>query len=190
MGNARIFTKIDLRRAFNQIRVREGDEWKTAFRTHFGLFESLVMGFGHQNGPPTLQRLMDHLFQQCREFAIIDLDDILIFDEDVSLHTNHVRSVLQILKDNNLYLKLEKCVFDARELQWIGFTVGEAGVGMQPDKVSAILKWKPPGTVKELRSFLGFSNFYSQLIRDYSLISRPLNDLLKKDAKYTWSIEC
>ena len=82
---------------------------------------------------------MDHLFQQCREFVVIDLDDILIFDEDVSLHTNHVRSVLQILKDNNLYLKLRKCVFDARELQWIGFTVGEAGVGMQPDKVSAVL---------------------------------------------------
>lgn len=190
-SKAKIFSKIDLRGAYNLVRVREGDEWKTAFRCRFGHYEYRVMPFGLTNAPAVFQYLMNDILHEYLDiFCIAYLDDILIFSETEEEHTIHVRKVLQCLKDNLLYAKLEKCKFSVRNIDFLGYSISDTGIGMDLARIDSIVSWPSPTSVKELQSFLGFSNFYRMFIANYSLITTPLLHLLKKSVKFEWTPDC
>ncbi|RAL59221.1 hypothetical protein DID88_006676 [Monilinia fructigena] len=160
-GKAKWYTKLDVSQAFHRIRIAEGDEWKTAFRTRYGLYEWMVTPFGLANAPSTFQRYINHTL---REY----LDDFL-----------------------SAYPHIDKCEFSVKRTKYLGFILDvNNGVEMDPEKVKAILEWQPPSSVKAVRSFLGFANFYRTFIRDYSDIVRPLTELTHKEQTFHWTDEC
>ena len=188
LHSAKIFTKIDLRNAYHQVRVQEGEEWKTAFRCREGHYEYRVCPFGLTNAPGMFQYFMhDILREQMDLTAVGILDDVVIFSDDVLDHPSHVIEVLEVLRQNKLYAKVEKCEFNKDSMTFLGYLISPAGIGMDPAKVSAILDWPTPTCVKEVQSFLGFSNFYRKFIPHYSTITTPLTSLTKKSVPFTWS---
>lgn len=190
LRSAKIYSKIDLRGAYNLLRIAAGEEWKTAFRTRYGLFEYLVMPFGLTNAPGSFQHLMNYNFRDMLDhFVIIYLDDILIFSPDLRTHVDHVSQVLQRLRETGLYAKAEKCEFHTNSVEFLGFVIEPAGISMDKKKVKSILDWPAPTTLTELRSFQGFCNFYRRFIRDYSKIAGPLTALTKKDRPFSWGLE-
>ena len=183
-----VFTSLDMRGAYNLIRMKEGEEWKTAFRTRYGLYEYLVMPFGLTNAPATMQRMVnEQLHDYLDVFVVAYLDDILIFSKSQAEHETHVRRVLKRLRKAGILLKPEKCEFHKEELEFLGFIVGVHGVRMNPKKVEAVLDWPTPRTVKEIQSFLGFANFYRRFIEGYSRISAPLTELTRKERQFDWT---
>uniref|UniRef100_A0AAR2IV05 Reverse transcriptase n=1 Tax=Pygocentrus nattereri TaxID=42514 RepID=A0AAR2IV05_PYGNA len=189
LRGASYFTKLDLRSAYNLVRIREGDEWKTAFTTTRGHYEYLVMSYGLSNAPSVFQAFMNDVFREfLNKFVIVFIDDILIFSPDFSSHVNHVRQVLLRLQENNLYAKAEKCEFHLQRVSFLGYVISSSGVLMSDDKVSAVTNWPKPGSVKELQRFLGFANFYRRFIRNFSSTAAPLTALLKgSPKKLSWS---
>jgi hypothetical protein len=192
IGKAKWFTKMDVIAAFHKIRIKEGDEWKTAFRTRFGLYEWLVTPFGLANAPSTFQRYINHTLQEfLDDFVSAYVDDILVFTDGTRRqHREHVRKVLQKLQDAGLQLDIDKCEFEVQSTKYLGFII-EAGKGirMDPAKVEAIMDWKAPTSAKGVLGFLGFANFYRRFIRDFSRIAAPLYELVKKDTAFNWSSE-
>src|SRR5258706_12083575 len=203
---ARYFTKIDLRRYFNQIRIQEGDEWKTAFCSRYRLFEFLVMTFGLTNAPATAQRFMNNTLREfLDQFYVVYIDDILIYSKTKAEHREQVCKVLQKLKEAGLYAKPEKCEFNVEKTTFLGFIISASGIEMDPAKVEAILCWETPSSVKDVQCFLGFANFYRRFIHKYSNVCQPLFNLLRKPenqenvenqrkhaktaAPFTWSLE-
>jgi hypothetical protein len=188
---AKFFTKLDVRWGYNNIRIREGDEWKAAFRTNRGLFEPLVMFFGLCNSPATFQTMMNDIFRELIEEGVLAvyMDDILIFTKTLLEHRVVVKRVLQILTDNKLYLKPDKCIFEANRVEFLGLILSENHVEMDPVKIEGVRGWPQPKNVKELQSFLGFINFYRRFIQDFSKVARPLHNLTKKDSKWTWDAD-
>jgi hypothetical protein len=188
LSHAKVFSKIDLRGAYNLLRIKEGEEWKTAFRTFMGMFEYLVMPFGLTNAPASFQHLMNYIFRMLegRNFVIVFLDDILIFSSDPREHEGHVREVLEKLQENKLYAKLSKCEFSTQSTEFLGYMVSPKGIGMSPDKAQAIREWPEPMNLKDLRLFLGFVNFYRRFIKDFSEVALPLHKLTRKDKEYTF----
>ncbi|GAW00909.1 reverse transcriptase-RNase H-integrase [Lentinula edodes] len=188
LKNSKIFTKMDVRWGFNNIRIKEGDEWKAAFRTNRGLFEPTVMFFGLTNSPATFQAFMNHILRELIDqgHVIVYMDDILIFTDNIEEHRIIVRKVLDILKANKLYLKPEKCTFEAREVEYLGIIVGNGQIRMDPKKVEAVRTWQPPQKKRELQSFLGFCNFFRRFIRDFSKIAKPLTRLTG-NATWEWT---
>ena len=188
--NKKWFTKLDIRWGYNNIRIKDGDQWKTAFKTNRGLFECMVMFFGLTNSPATFQTMMDALFRE--EIAagrvVIYMDDILIITESDNLndHIKMVTKVLSILQDNDLFLHLEKCHFHKREVEYLSIIVGNGQVKMDPIKVQGITDWPTPTTVRELRSILGFGNYYKAFIDNYSQIAHPLHELTRKNVQWEW----
>ena len=190
LRSAKIFTRIDLRSAYYLLRVRKGDEWKTAFRSPFGHFQFNVMPFGLTNAPATFQHFLNDIFRPLLEhFVIIYLDDILVFSEDISEHEFHVRKVLQILRQNKLCAKLEKCEFSTSQTEFLGYIVSSSGISMDPSKVQAVIDWPPPKNVKAVQSFLDFANFYRRFINNFSAIVRSLTNLTRKETPFRWSKE-
>ena len=190
LSQATIFTRLDLRGAYNLIRMREGDEWKTTFLTRYGAYESLVMPFGLKTAPSTFAWFMQSIFHDMIDrFVIIYLDDLLIYSLDQSTHDSHVAAVLQRLRENQLYAKLEKCAFDLTSLNFLGYQISSAGITMDPTKVQAVLDWEAPSTRKGLQRFLGFANFYRKFLPNFSHFTAPLTDLLKgpKSTPLKWS---
>ena len=188
LSSAKVFTKIDLRVGFNNIRIAEGEEWKTAFRTRYGSFEYLVMPMGLSNAPATFQTFMNDIFADVADlFVIVYLDDILIFSDDMKSHKKHVRLVLQRLKDNNLFAKLSKCTFHTDTIDYLGFIVSPRGLHMDPAKTRVIEEWPPPKNLRETQSFLGFTNFYRRFILNFSEIANPLVALTRKDRPFAWN---
>jgi len=185
---AKYFTKLDVRWGYNNIRIREGDEWKAAFRTNRGSYEPLVMFFGLCNSPATFQTMMNDIFKELIDegVVVVYMDDILIFTKTKEELEKVTCRVLQILKDNNLYLKPEKCTFEAEKIEFLGLIVSENRVEMDPVKIEGVRSWPAPKTVKQLQSFLGFINFYRRFIEGFAKIARPLNDLTKKTVSWTW----
>ena len=158
---ARIYTKIDLRHAYNLVRVAEGHEWKTTFRTRYGSFEWLVMPFGLSNAPSAFQCFMNDIFTDLLDVCIvIYLDDLLIYSFDTSQHISHVREVLRRLRKHGLYAKAEKCEFHTTSVEYLGYVLSPKGLTMADDKIRAVLAWPEPRKVKDIQSFLGFANFY------------------------------
>jgi len=186
---AQWFTKMDLKNGFHLIRIREGDEWKTAFRTRYGLYEFQVMPFGLTNAPSTFQDMMNHVFSDMIDLGLIAyMDDILIYAKTREEHDRIVREALKRLQENGLAVSPEKCVWRVQEVEFLGYIIGRNGIRMSSDKVQAILEWKAPSSLVEVQSFLGFANFYRRFIKDYSQVARPLAELTKKDEKpWTWN---
>ncbi|QRW06191.1 Retrotransposable element Tf2 protein [Ceratobasidium sp. AG-Ba] len=179
--NAKIYSKLDLRWGFNNIRIKEGDEWKTAFRTAYGIYEYLVMPFGLKNAPAVLQRMMNDIFRHLLGVTVVVyMDDILIFSEKEENHAEHVKEVLKILRENNLYAKLSKCEFFVKKVIFLGLVITPEGISMEEEKIKAIMEWGAPRKIKEVQAFLGFVNFYRRFIAEFSKIARPLHDLTKK----------
>ncbi|SGY29992.1 BQ5605_C002g01105 [Microbotryum silenes-dioicae] len=182
---AKIYTKLDLRSGYNLVRIKEGDEWKTAFRTRYGHFECLVMPFGLTNAPAAFQHLMNSIFRDLLDVSVlVYLDDILIFSGDECQHTRHVQEVLQRLINNKLYCNPKKCEFNRTSTEYLGFIISPSGVSMSQDKVKAITSWPTPTSLKELQQFLGFCNFYRRFIEGYSRVIAPLTRLLKKNTPF------
>lgn len=190
IGQAKWYTKLDVAAAFHRIRIAEGDEWMTAFRTRYGLYEWMVTPFGLANAPSTFQRyinwaLRDYLDNFCSAYV----DDILIYSEgSKSHHQDLVRKVLQRLRDAGLQIDIDKCEFEVKSTKYLGFII-EAGQGvrMDPEKVRAIQEWEAPVSVKGVQSFLGFANFYRRFIKSYSQLTKPMTDLVRKDQKFVWT---
>ena len=161
LRSSRLFTKLDLRGAYNLIRIAAGDEWKTAFRTRFGSFEYLVIPFGMCNAPATFQHFINDIFHDLLDRYVSPyLDDILIFTSgDVPLHIQHVRETLRRLRENNLYCKIEKCSFHVTSMEFLGYFVSLKGISMDSSKMDVISKWPMPWNIQEIQSFLGFANF-------------------------------
>ncbi|KAI2666212.1 Transposon Tf2-6 polyprotein [Labeo rohita] len=188
LQGASFFTKLDLRNAYHLVRMREGDEWKTAFNTPRGHFEYLVLPFGLSNAPAVFQALVnDVLRDMVDQFIYVYLDDILIFSRSLQEHVQHVRRVLQRLLENGLYVKAEKCVFHAQSVPFLGYIVSAEGVRMDSDKVQAVVNWPTPDSRKALQRFLGFANFYRRFIRNFSQLAAPLTALTSTKTPFRWS---
>ncbi len=189
LGQAKIHTKIDLRGAYNLVRIKEGDEWKTTFRTRYGHFEYNVMPFGLTNASAIFQHLMNDVFREfLDDFVVCYLDDILVFSKNEEEHINHVRLVLEKLRTVGLYIKLGKCVFHQPQVEFLGYIILGEGLSMDPKKIRTVTKWKKPATVQNIQCFFGFPNFYQIFIRNYSKIVAPLTRLTCKD-KLEWNVE-
>ncbi|KAK1618698.1 hypothetical protein QYE76_024215 [Lolium multiflorum] len=187
LSGAAVFSKIDLRSGYHQIRMKEGDEWKTAFKTKFGLYEWLVMPFGLTNAPSTFMRLMNHVLRDfIGKFVVVYFDDILIYSRNESDHTIHIRHVLQVLRDNQLYGNLEKCTFCKDKVIFLGYVVSKHGVEVDVSKIEAIQNWPTPMNVSQVRSFHGLAGFYRRFVPNFSTIAAPLNDLTKKGVVFEW----
>ncbi|KAK1681468.1 hypothetical protein QYE76_042316 [Lolium multiflorum] len=187
LSGAAVFSKIDLRSGYHQIRMKEGDEWKTAFKTKFGLYEWLVMPFGLTNAPSTFMRLMNHVLREfIGKFVVVYFDDILIYNRNESDHTIHIRHVLQVLRDNQLYGNLEKCTFCKDKVIFLGYVVSQHGVEVDESKIEAIQNWPTPMNVSQVRSFHGLAGFYRRFVPNFSTIAAPLNDLTKKGVVFEW----
>ena len=187
LAGAKYYTKIDLRGAYNLIRVQPKDEWKTAFNCKYGHFEYQVMPFGLKNAPASFQRFMNATFQGCLgKFVVVYLDDILIYSKELNEHEEHVRVVLRKLRENNLFAKLEKCAFGVQRVEFLGYVISPQGVEMDPEKTSNITSWQTPTSVKGIQCFLGFANFYRDFIVRYSQLAAPLYELTKKDVPFAW----
>ena len=189
LSGARFFTKLDLRGAYNLIRMKAGEEWKTAFRTRYGHYEYTVMPFGLTNAPATCQEMInDALREHLDIFVIAYLDDILVYSKTLELHVDHVEIVLTCLAKRDLKLKPEKCEFHREEVDFLGFVVGRNGIRIDPAKLQAVKDWKPPTNVKEAQSFLGFVNYNRKFIKDYSKKAIPLTNLTGKDKPWSWGV--
>ncbi|QRW18559.1 Retrotransposable element Tf2 protein [Rhizoctonia solani] len=187
LRGAKVFTKLDLRWGYNNVRVKEGDEWKTAFCTKYGLYESLVMTFGLTNAPAAFQHFMNELFKDLLDVCvIIYLDDILIYSKDDASHTQHVHEVLRRLLENQLFCKASKCTFHVTSVEYLGIIVSDKGFSLDKLKIQAVQEWPIPTKVKEVQSFLGFANFLRRFVANFSHVARPLHNLVKKDTPWKW----
>ena len=182
-----IFSKVDLRSGYHQIRMKLGDEWKTAFKTKFGLYEWLVMPFGLTNAPSTFMRLMNEVLRAfIGRFVVVYFDDILIYSRSLEDHLDHLRAVFTALRDARLFGNLGKCTFCTDRVSFLGYVVTPQGIEVDKAKIEAIESWPQPKTVTQVRSFLGLAGFYRRFVRDFSTIAAPLNELTKKDVPYSW----
>ena len=185
LAGARYFTKLDLRGAYNLIRIKEGEEWKTAFRTRYGHYEYLVMPFGLTNAPANCQMVVNEAIRYALDqYTIAYLDDILIYSRTYKEHVRQVQRILKSLGERGLRVKPEKCEFHKEEVEFLGFRVGRNGIRIDPNKLQAIREWPTPKNVKEVQAFLGFANYNRQFIEGYSRKAKPLTDLTKKETQF------
>ncbi len=188
LQGAQVFTKLDLRNAYHLVRIREGDEWKTAFNTPSGHYEYLVLPFGLTNAPAVFQGLVNSVLgDMINQFVFVYLDDILIFSPSLQLHTQHVRRVLQRLLENQLFVKAEKCEFHAESVTFLGHIISTRGIKPDPAKIEAVAKWPVPDSRKALQRFLGFANFYRRYIRNFGQIAAPLTALTSTKVFFRWN---
>jgi len=192
LRGAKWFTKLDIRWGYHNIWIKEGDEWKGAFKTNKGLFEPMVMFFGLCNSPATFQNMMNDIFRDMLDegWIVIYMDDILIFSADPEEHRLRTLRVLNRLREHDLYLKAEKCKFDIQEVEFLGLIVKPDQLTMDPTKLAGIKEWLAPTTVKGVRSFLGFGNFYRRFIGHFAELAQPLNELTRKNKVFEWTANC
>jgi hypothetical protein len=195
LGSAKYFSTLDLKSGYHQIRLRDQDKDKTAFNTRYGQFRFKVLPFGLCNSPPIFQALMNRILEKFEDkFALVYLDDILIFSPTLELHRKHVRMVLDTLRDNKLYLNPEKCRFGVQELSFVGYKVTADGILPEESKIKKIKEWPTPVNVQEVRQFLGLSSYYRRFVANFADIAAPLSDLTQgqgpKKRKIVWTDRC
>ncbi|KAJ1593516.1 hypothetical protein NDA15_004450 [Ustilago hordei] len=180
LRKARIYTKLDLRAAYNLIRIAKGDEWKTAFGTQLGLYEYLVMPFGLANAPAHFQSFINDIFRDIIGiYVVVYLDDFLIFSDTEEAHVKHVTEVLTRLRSNRLFAKLSKCEFHTKTVEFLGYIIKPTGIEMDPEKVRTVKEWPMPESIHDIQRFLGFANFYQRFIAHFAHIAKPLTALVK-----------
>ncbi|KAJ1602544.1 hypothetical protein NDA14_006435 [Ustilago hordei] len=180
LRKARIYTKLDLRAAYNLIRIAKGDEWKTAFGTQLGLYEYLVMPFGLANAPAHFQSFINDIFRDIIGiYVVVYLDDFLIFSDTEEAHVKHVTEVLTRLRSNRLFAKLSKCEFHTKTVEFLGYIIKPTGIEMDPEKVCTVKEWPMPESIHDIQRFLGFANFYRRFIAHFARIAKPLTALVK-----------
>ncbi|XP_019235260.1 PREDICTED: uncharacterized protein LOC109215615 [Nicotiana attenuata] len=190
LHGSKIFSKIDLKSGYHQIRMNPGDEWKTAFKTKYGLYEWLVMPFGLTNAPNTFMRLMNHIFKDFHgKFVVVYFDDILIYSNNLDEHVEHLKQVFEVIRKQHLFANLKKCTFCVDRVVFLGFVVSSKGVEVDEEKIKAIKEWPKPNSVTEIRSFHGLASFYRRFVRDFSTIAAPLTEVVKKDKVFSWGKE-
>ncbi|KAK9029043.1 hypothetical protein V6N11_026169 [Hibiscus sabdariffa] len=185
---ATVFLKIDLRSGYYQLRVKDSDVAKTAIRTRYGHYEFLVMPFGLTNAPAAFMDMMNRVFRPyLDQFVVVFIDDILIYSRSKAEHVEHLRIVLQTLRDHRLYAKLSKCEFWLKKVTFLGHVVSAEGIQVDPSKIEAIVSWKQLKNVSEIRSFLGLAGYYRRFVEGFSIIAAPLTKLLRKDVPFVWT---
>ena len=191
LKGASIFSKIDLRSGYHQLKIKDADVHKTAFRTRYGHYEFLIMPFGLTNAPAAFMDLMNRVFRPyVDQFVVVFIDDILVYSKDRESHDTHFRVVLEILRKEQLYAKLSKCEFWLTEVSFLGHIVSKEGIQVDPKKIEVVVEWKPPRNVTEVRSFLGLVGYYRRFVKGFSMIVAPMTRLLEKNVKYEWSEKC
>ena len=191
LGKASVFTKIDPCNAYHLLRIKDRDEWKTAFCTCYGSFEFLVMPFGLTNAPSSFQRFMNTIFGDLLDVTlVVYLDNLLIFSASRAEHRDHVRKVLSRLRKHGLYAKPEKCEWERDTVEFLSYHCSTEGLRMDKGKIQVILDWPEPRNVRDVQSFLGFANFYRRFITRYSDIVIPLTHLLRMDMPWSFNTQC
>ncbi|WVZ75698.1 LOW QUALITY PROTEIN: hypothetical protein U9M48_023733 [Paspalum notatum var. saurae] len=190
LQGACVFSKIDLRSGYHQLKIRPSDIPKTAFITRFGLYEYTVMSFGLTNASAYFMNLMNKVFMEYLDkFVVVFIDDILIYSKTEEEHEEHLRLVLQKLRDHKLYAKLSKCEFWLDQVPFLGHIVSKGGIMVDPSKISSVMDWKVPEVVREVRGFLGLAGYYRRFIESFSRIAKPMTSLLEKGVPFNWTKE-
>ena len=192
LEGAKVFSRLDMKTGFHQIRMKSDDIEKTAFNTKYGQFEYLVMPMGACNSPATFQSLMNEIFHDCiDEFLVVYIDDLLVFSKDEESHYRHLEIVLKRLKEHELYVSPKKCEFFTDEMEFLGLLIGKNGIRVNPKKVEILRTWPKPDSITDLRSFLGLLQFFRRFIPDFAKVAAPLTDLTKKDmGLHKWDKSC
>ncbi|KAB2595534.1 S ribonuclease [Pyrus ussuriensis x Pyrus communis] len=191
LRGACVFSKIDLRSGYYQLKISRDDVPKTAFRTRYGHYEFLVMPFGLTNAPAAFMDLMNRVFQPYLDrFVIVFIDDILVYSKSKAEHVQHLTLVLKRLREHQLYAKFSKCQFWLDQVAFLGHVISAQGILVDPQKVAAVEKWEQPRNVIEVRSFLGLAGYYRRFVKDFSVIALPLTRLTRKDVKFEWDDKC
>ena len=185
LKGASIFSKIDLRSGYHQLRIKDVDVHKTAFRMRYVHYEFLVMSFGLTNASAAFMDLMNRVFRSyVDQFVLVFIEDILMYSKDRENHDTHLRVVLETLRKERLYVKLSKCEVLLNEVSFLGHIVSKEGIRVDPKKIEVVVKWKPPRNVTEVRSFLGLAGYYRRFVKGFSMIVAPMTRLLQKNVKF------
>jgi len=188
MGSEKVFTKMDLRWGFNNMRIKKREEWKRAFTTYMSSFEPTVMFFGMMNLPAIFQAMINEILRDLINEGKVAafVDDVLVGMETEEEHDKIMEKILKRLEENNLYIKPEKCVWKVQKIGFLGVVIGPNGIEMEKEKVDGVLSWLKPKNVKDIRKFLGLANYYRRFIKDFAQVARPMNMLTRKNIKWVW----
>ena len=190
LHGARYFSKLDLQKGYHQVRVADQDVHKTAFKTRYGLFEFVVLPFGLCNAPATFMHMMNNVFRRYLDsFVIVYSDDVLVYSRTEAQHEQHLRAVMDVPRKENLRAKASKCEFFRTEAESLGHMVSADGVRMLPDKVAVIAHWPAPGSVSDVRAFLGLAGFYPKFVKDFARLAAPLTRLTKQSVQWQWAAD-
>jgi hypothetical protein len=191
LEGASVFSKIDLRSGYFQLKIREYNIPKTAFVIRYGSYEYTVKSFGLTNAPSYFMNMMNKVFMEFLDkFVVVFIDDILVYSKINEEHERHLRLIMEKLREHKLYAKFSKCEFWLSEVAFIGHIVSMEGIVVDPSKVTIVTEWEPPKNVREIRSFLGLAGYYRRFIENFSKIAKPMTELHKKEKKFKWTDEC
>jgi hypothetical protein len=191
LRGAKVFSKIDLRSGYHQVRIKDEDIHKTTFMTRYGHYEFVVVPFGLTNAPTTFMCLMNNVLSKFLDrFVLVFIDDILVYSKNREQHEEHLKLVLQVLREYQLYAKFSKCDFFHKQVHYLGHVIYEEGVVVDLDKIKAIMDWPTPKDVSDIISFMGLAGYYRRLIKGFSKIGCPITSLQKKGVKFLWTLEC
>jgi len=191
LAGATVFSKIDLRSGYHQLKIKPEDVLKTAFRTRYGHYEFLVLPFGLTNAPAYFMDLMNRVFRTFLDkFVVVFINDILVYSKSKEDHREHLCIVLKTLAEHKLYAKLKKCEFWMEKVHFLGHVILAEGISVDSAKIATVVNWPKPTNITEIRSFLGMAGYYRKFVQDFSKIATPLTRLLKKDHQFKWTDEC
>jgi hypothetical protein len=191
LGGAPIFSKIDLRSGYHEVQIKGEDIHKNAFRMRYGHYEFVVVPFGLTNAPATFMCLMNNVLNKLLDkFVLGFINDILIYTKNRKEHEEHLRFVLQVLREHQLYAKFNKCEFFQKKIHYLGHVLFEEGVEVDLEKIKSIMEWPTPKDVSDIRSFMGLAGYYRRFIKGFSKIGCPIIALQKKGTKFPWTQKC